>query len=644
MSNAAVTATPATVGATAADATIAALAFIALAAHTTILLVTPITADVPSAAFAAAAPLGALTLLLFLLPSLALPCSRCVRGASMNKEFESRQHLSLESACYGAHAKAAFIPAAESNTTLGETQTVSSEAYAHQLFQADLASRWCAVRRTTSTAQCRPHVPVDPPDIHHYFEQHGKRARVNLPPACAGALQPKRRRLFSQATYLPYLSRAASQWQTVLRELDLTENELNEDNVKRQFRHKSLDLPVDADNGTQQGMATLRIAYDRVLALLAMHRKGRNSLLQRSPIHHPEYTARPWHGSEANKEISATISWSLGLLSPFLLAPVEEVKASLTNLQAGSHYAVPLRVRSVSVPWPNRTRQAFHGTGWSRVQSILERGFLPSFGAGRHSALAKFGVDLPVLYVTPLLSTAERYPQLLVDKCGTPCGEIIAWDMIPVRIVFSFFLDVAARRIKIRRDPGNKQDGYLTEDTTLDSIIFIGKLPTQRQVDQYSARTTRYIPPQILQPDSDEAKHLRLQREALRTVSYLRTTTPRDLRGINELRDATLQLLDVRADFLLDLGASSNHCLSNDDMKLIWKTLRSAYEAEEDAMSKYSEETHWSKGTDHHKSHSRFRLWIRLIFGEVTQIRELLRNGLPTHITTAVKELDEFED
>ena len=79
-------------------------------------------------------------------------------------------------------------------------------------------------------------------------------------------------------------------------------------------------------------------------------------------------------------------------------------------------------------------------------------------------------------------------------------------------------------------------------------------------------------------------------------------------------------------------------------MKLIWKTLRSAYEAEEDAMSKYSEETHWSKGTHHHKSHSRFRLWIRLIFGEVTQIRELLRNGLPTHITTAVKELDEFED
>ena len=42
-----------------------------------------------------------------------------------------------------------LIPAAESNTTLGEAQTVSSEAYAHRLFEADLASRWGTDRRTT---------------------------------------------------------------------------------------------------------------------------------------------------------------------------------------------------------------------------------------------------------------------------------------------------------------------------------------------------------------------------------------------------------------------------------------------------------------------------------------------------------------
>ena len=549
---------------------------------------------------------------------------------------------------------ASFVPAAEYNTTLGEAQTVSSQAYAHQLFQAQkqknsmkqhLFHQVCSTdRRTTCTTQRGPHVPDYPPDLHHYFQQHGKRAREYLPTACAGALQPKHRRLASQATNLPYLSHGASQLQTALRELDLTEAELSEDNVKRQFRYKSLYLPSDAKIATQQGISTLRIAYDRVLALLAVHRKGATVSLRRPPIHHPAYTADPWHAVEANKEISATISSTLELLSPFLFAPLQDVIAALKNLRAGSHYAVPLRVRSVSVPWPNRTRQGFHGTGWSRVQSILENGFVPSFGAGRHTAIAKFDVDLPVLYVSPLLSTAAKYPQLLVDTNNTPCGEIIAWDMIPVRIVFSFFLDVAARRIKIRGRGGNKQDGYLTEDTTLDSIIFIGKLPTQTQLDQYSARTTRYIPPQILQPDADEAEHLRLQREAVRTVSCLRTTMSRDLRGINELRDATLQLLDVRADFLVDLGVSPNYCLSNDEMKLIWKILRSTYEAEEDAMRKYWEETHWRKGKRNKKQHSRFCFWIRLVFGQVTQIRNLLRNGLPPHVTTAVKDLDEFAD
>ena len=50
----------------------------------------------------------------------------------------------------GAEDRApSFIPAAESNTTLGEAQSVSSEAYAHRLLEADLPSRWGTDRRTT---------------------------------------------------------------------------------------------------------------------------------------------------------------------------------------------------------------------------------------------------------------------------------------------------------------------------------------------------------------------------------------------------------------------------------------------------------------------------------------------------------------
>ena len=65
-------ATPATVGASAADATITDLAFTAIAAHSRIVRVTAIAAGVSSTVLLAAAPLGALTLLLFLLMLLLL--------------------------------------------------------------------------------------------------------------------------------------------------------------------------------------------------------------------------------------------------------------------------------------------------------------------------------------------------------------------------------------------------------------------------------------------------------------------------------------------------------------------------------------------------------------------------------------------
>ena len=155
-----------------------------------------------------------------------------------------------------------------------------------------------------------------------------------------------------------------------------------------------------------------------------MRRKGCAPITHALAIHHPKHTAPPWLQTEANRDNSGTIVRALRSLSPHLLLPIQDVVTSLRNLSPGSHYRVPLRVRSVCVPWPDRSREVFHGTGWPGVQSILESGFLPTFGAGRHSAYARFGVDFPVVYATPLLHTAATYPQLLHDDSGTPCGDL----------------------------------------------------------------------------------------------------------------------------------------------------------------------------------------------------------------------------
>ena len=56
-------------------------------------------------------------------------------------------------------------------------------------------------------------------------------------------------------------------------------------------------------------------------------------------------------------------------------------------------------------------------------------GFLGVFGAGRYAAFKKFGVDIPVVYVSPLYVCAARYPLALATPQGEPLGEYVADDV-----------------------------------------------------------------------------------------------------------------------------------------------------------------------------------------------------------------------
>ena len=107
------------------------------------------------------------------------------------------------------------------------------------------------------------------------------------------------------------------------------------------------------------------------------------------------------------------------------------------------------------------------------MYSILLEGFLGVFGAGRYAAIKKFGMDLPVVYVSPKYECAARYPLALATCQGEVIGEYVADDVYPLRVVLQCFAPVSKRRIKIRASKTNHQDAYLPEDVSVYSVIFV---------------------------------------------------------------------------------------------------------------------------------------------------------------------------
>jgi hypothetical protein len=113
----------------------------------------------------------------------------------------------------------------------------------------------------------------------------------------------------------------------------------------------------------------------------------------------------------------------------------------------------------------------YHGTHFSAMIAISKSGFLPVWGAGRGTALAKFREDLPVVYTAPDPEQASWYPMAMVGAKGRRVGEFVCLDSIPMRVILICSAADDTKRIKIRRKQ-NKQDAWLPKDIKVCGVIF----------------------------------------------------------------------------------------------------------------------------------------------------------------------------
>ena len=437
-----------------------------------------------------------------------------------------------------------------------------------------------------------------------------------------------------------------------LSRLDLTVEEMSAANIRRAYRSRALLSRADLDLSASEDLKALHAAHDRLLEELAMVASEEPINASSAPermvrrniaIHHPNVSALPWQRQEINEKISADVSHKLAPLAAYFNATFEEIVPTLRALKEGNCYRISIRHRCPSVPWATTHRTTFHGTSWFRLLDILPAGFTPSYGPGRHSAYRKFGVDLPVVYTCPFIEDALRHPISMTDSKHNPCGEILAWDLLPIRLVLELSCDVAARRIKLRNHPDYKTDTYLHEDLSIDAIVFLGRTPTAEQFALYEKNCPEYVKHFSMEPDPyNNGIHLPCHLP-LYIVSLLRSTMTSDLRNINELKDATLELLSIRMDFLHQHSLPSNHSLNKEEMRLIWKKLGELYDREDDPIRRSWEENELGPGKRNQKRHQRFHLWIRLFYGRTEQIRNLFRDGLESNLVIGILALDAFK-
>ena len=84
----------------------------------------------------------------------------------------------------------------------------------------------------------------------------------------------------------------------------------------------------------------------------------------------------------------------------------------------------------------------------------------------------KLGEPTPLVYTSPEVRTAQRYPISLADEKNNACGEVVAHDICYLRLYITCAVHAEKRIIKIRRRRNNKQDGFLPGDVWPVAITF----------------------------------------------------------------------------------------------------------------------------------------------------------------------------
>ena len=456
---------------------------------------------------------------------------------------------------------------------------------------------------------------------------------------------------------------------------ELTPADLNDETLRKRYRSRMLCVHPDKTTGSSKECVEAQAVHDRLKRGLwqfqKLQRSGqlndiyecvsykpariascRNLLqladIRLAPTWHPQILLdQSWYSRES-------VQHALRNLSRTFVMPVDLLGDALQCLKPGRYFSALCNIGAVE--HSEDTSWSFHGTSFAAMYSILLEGFLGVFGAGRYAAFRKFGVDLPVVYVSPRYECAARYPLALATLQGKVIGEYVADDVYPLRVILQCFAPVSKRRIKIRSSKTNHQDAYLPEDVSVHSVIFVacGEAPECQGwvecigealdgdgfagVDDSDVAGDGLagvddsddagdVSHTVLFPRDDDVDDGVLEHQVHNMLLRLRIHDD-DPRTAFSVAEDMLDLIDLREQFRAQ-HQIMHRSLGEEEFTHLWQGPFKDLFFED-------ERRYWSAQSDmlrkKQKTNSRFYTWVRRRYGTRNMVRAALRFGISSRI------------
>ena len=456
---------------------------------------------------------------------------------------------------------------------------------------------------------------------------------------------------------------------------DLTAEDADEAKLRKSYHKKSLSTHPDKGGckeafqnlgflyeKLQQGFKTLRVLQEEFPNVTVASVTAPARTDDHSPRVAPEKTAPAWNVRDILQPDLPLIRDAIEGILQYLDVRPDLLHAALRELAVRHEYTCHLR----GVEQPAEYSRRYHGTSWEGLKQILNRGFLPSYGAGRSYQWRQHRKNGPLVYTSPDKSCASHYPMALVDVQNNQCGEVVARDTKYLRVILTCKVDITTRQIKIRRGR-NKQDAFPADCIIPAAVTFIAfRTAPQEQLQhyglnewglQYDSDASDLSDSGVEQPAADDrdtqlerlvqTQLMRMRRSRSESQCETDEVAGVDHRSQSTVAEAVLKLLEVRAAELQYQGVWNDKYRSPLGMVMTDSQIKNAWNVRLKAMFKEVMDDH--EATDEgltrrkrrKKTHSRFNSWLFLRFGRKSEIRAILRNGCTDDIIQRLEDIAE---
>ena len=462
---------------------------------------------------------------------------------------------------------------------------------------------------------------------------------------------------------------------------DLTAEDADEAKLRKSYHKKSLFMHPDKGASKEafqylgflyeklkQGFKTLRALQEDIPNATVASVTTSVTENDHSPRDATEL-APAWNVRDILQPVLPLIRDAVRGIVQYLDVMPDTLHDALRKLAVRHEYTCHLR----GVGQPAEYSRRYHGTSWAGLKQILNRGFLPSYGAGRSYQWHHHKKNGPLVYTSPDKSCASYYPMALVDDQNNQCGEVVARDTKYLRVILTCKVDITTRQIKIR-NKRNKQDAFPADCIIPAAVTFIAfRTAPQEQLQhyglnewglQYESDASDLSDSGVEQPAADDrdtqlersvqAQLMRMRRHRTATHSESQYETDevadvseqvRDHRSQSTVAEAVLKLLEVRAAELQYQGVWNDKYRSPLGMVMTDSQTKNAWNVRLKAMFKEVMDDHeatdegLSQRKRRKKVHRRFNSWLFLRFGRKSEISNILRHGCPHDVIQRLQDI-----